>query len=64
MEQIGRVKFVQITPETLVRGEGYDPTRLLEVERLLVGSRGSFGILADGRRVMDHHHPDHPFGDW
>ena len=60
MEQIGWVKFVQITPEALVRGEGYDPTRLLEVERLLVGSRGSFGLLADGRRVMDHHHPDHP----
>lgn len=64
MQEIGRVKFVQITPRSLMSGEKpnrvYSPDPLLRVEQLLVGTRGSFGVLADGQQVMDHHHPDHP----
>lgn len=64
MQELGRVKFVQITPRSLMSGEKnnrvYSPEPLLRVEQLLVGTRGSFGLLAHGQRVMDHHHPDHP----
>jgi hypothetical protein len=38
----------------------YDPAPLLEVEALEIGPRGAVGLTADGERLVDVHHADHP----
>ena len=58
-----RIVRLQIQQEPLKRGEKpyrwYDPTPIRQVERLLVDERGATG-LADGDKILDVHHVDHP----
>jgi hypothetical protein len=58
-----RIVRLQIQQEPLKRGEKpyrwYDPTPIRQVERLLVDERGATG-LADGEKIFDVHHVDHP----
>jgi hypothetical protein len=64
MHLIGRVKQVQVQRSSLKIGERpqqyYDPSPLLVVSRLLLTKRGAIGITADGERIIDVHHADHP----
>ena len=64
MHFIGRVKQVQVQRSSLKVGERpqqcYDPSPLLVVSRLLLTKRGPIGITADGERIIDVHHADHP----
>jgi len=61
--ELGTVKLVQIQPSGLIvqteAGEVYDPSRRVEVDRLLVTSLGIEAVI-DGERVLDIHHIDHP----
>jgi hypothetical protein len=64
MHCIGTIKQVQIQRSSLKRGERsqqyYDPSPLLVVSRLLLTKRGAIGITAEGERITDVHHADHP----
>jgi hypothetical protein len=64
MHLIGHVKQVQVQRSSLKVGERpqqcYDPSPLLVVSRLLLTKRGAIGITADGERIIDVHHADHP----
>ncbi len=63
MRELGTVMLVQIQPSGLIvqteAGEVYDPSRRVEVDRLLVTSLGIEAVI-DGKRVLDIHHIDHP----
>jgi len=63
MRELGTVMLVQIQPSGLIvqteAGEVYDPSRRVEVDRLLVTSLGIEAVI-DGERVLDIHHIDHP----
>jgi len=54
---------LQIQQEPLKRGEKpyrwYDATSIRQVEPLLVDERGATGV-ADGDKILDVHHVDHP----
>ena len=58
-----RIVRLQIQQEPLKRGDKpvrwYDPTPIRQVERLLVYERGATGV-ADGDKILDVHHVDHP----
>src|SRR5947209_3817614 len=64
MREIGRIKQVQVQPSSLKIGQGstahYDPTPLQVVSGLLVSKDGAIGIAANGDRILDVHHADHP----
>lgn len=58
-----RIVRLQIQQEPLKRGEKpyrwYDPEPIRQVDRLLVDERGTTGV-ADGDKILDVHHVDHP----
>jgi hypothetical protein len=64
MHEIGRIKLVQVQRSPLKAGERpyryYDPSPLLAVEGLLLSPGGAIGLTADGERVVDIHHAEHP----
>lgn len=64
MRDIGRIKQVQIQRSSLKLGERpyrvYDPAPLMVVDSLLFNARGVIGLNADGARIIDVHHRDHP----
>jgi hypothetical protein len=63
MHGIGYIQRIQVQQTPLKRGKRpsryYDPSPLLEVERLLLSANGIIGITGDGREVIDVHHVDH-----
>jgi len=63
LRELGKVKLVQIQPSGLVvqteLGDVYDPTRRVEVDRLLITQLGIEAVI-NGERVLDIHHIDHP----
>ncbi|HSG45404.1 MAG TPA: hypothetical protein VLA72_19840 [Anaerolineales bacterium] len=63
MRELGMVKLVQIQPSGLIvktdGGEIYDPSRRVEVDRLLITQLG-IETLINGDRVLDIHHINHP----
>lgn len=64
MRELGQVKFVQIqrSPMKIFRDGArlYDPAPLLRVDALLLTPDGAFGLMADGARIIDVHHREHP----
>jgi hypothetical protein len=64
VREIGRIKLVQVQRSSLKAGERpyryYDPMPLLAVEGLLLSPGGAIGVTADGERVVDIHHAEHP----
>jgi hypothetical protein len=64
LRDLGKVKMVQLQPSGLIiqsgNGELYDPARRLEVDHLLITSRGVETTTVAGRRLLDIHHMDHP----
>ena len=64
MHEIGRIKLLQVQQSGLkVKQQPYgyyDPTPLLTVKSLLLYPDGVIGVTADGRRVIDVHHVQHP----
>jgi len=61
---LGTVKLVQLQPDGLIverpSGYFYDVSRRVEVDQLLINSRGIEAIALSGERVLDIHHLDHP----
>jgi hypothetical protein len=64
MHEIGNITRIQVQQSPLKGRKPptkyYDPSPLLEVERLLLSANGIIGITYDGREVIDVHHVDHP----
>jgi hypothetical protein len=64
MQEIGRIKLVQIQRSSLKQGQRphryYDPAPLLNVERLLLTPDGVVGLAAGGEQLIDVHHAAHP----
>ena len=64
MRELGMVKLVQLQPSGLIietpSGYFYDASRRVEVDRLLITSRGIEATTPDGEHVLDIHHLDHP----
>jgi hypothetical protein len=64
MEVLGTVARLQVQRGRLKPGprgaRRYDPAPLLQVEALEIGPRGVVGVAADGERLVDVHHADHP----
>ena len=62
--ELGRVRLVQLQPSGLIietpSGHFYDASRRVEVDRILINSRGIEAITPEGERVLDIHHLDHP----
>ncbi|MCP3977491.1 MAG: hypothetical protein GY720_23645 [bacterium] len=65
--QLGEVAVVQVQPEGLIidrpdtpTGSFYDSSRRVEVDRLVITSKGIEATLADGTHVLDVHHLSHP----
>jgi hypothetical protein len=66
--ELGVVTLVQLQPRGLIietpgktpNGHFYDPTRRVEVDRLVITRRGIEADLPGGERVLDIHHLDHP----
>ncbi len=58
-KSLGRIVRLQIHPESLKRGDVYDPTPLLEVERGSIDASGMLGWDGTGWAV-DIHHGAHP----
>lgn len=61
---LGIVKLVQLQPSGLIietpSGYFYDASRRVEVDRLLITSKGIEAATPDGEQVLDIHHLDHP----
>lgn len=61
---LGLVKLVQLQPSGLIietpSGYFYDASRRVEVNRLLITSKGIEATKPDGEHVLDIHHLDHP----
>ncbi len=61
---LGTVKLVQLQPNGLIiEKDGdyfYDESRRVEVDQLLVNSKGIEANTPDGLHVLDIHHLDHP----
>ena len=61
---LGTVKLVQLQPKGLIiekdGGYIYDESRRVEVDQLLVNSKGIEANTPDGNHVLDIHHLDHP----
>lgn len=64
IRKLGKVKLVQLQPSGLIietpTGYFYDASRRVEVDRILITSRGIEANNPDGERVLDIHHLDHP----
>ena len=62
--QLGKVILVQVQPSGLIietpAGYFYDVSRRVEVDRLLINSRGIEATTPAGEHVLDIHHLDHP----
>jgi len=62
--KLGQVITTQVQPSGLIyevpAGEIYDPSRRVEVPRLSISSQGVEGETAQGERLLDIHHADHP----
>lgn len=61
---LGTVKLVQLQPNGLIverpSGYFYDESRRVEVDQLMINSRGIEAVAPSGERVLDIHHLDHP----
>lgn len=64
---LGKVKLVQLQPTGLIiksdktdSGYFYDASRRVEVDEIIVNTKGIEAILPDGKQVLDIHHLDHP----
>jgi MOSC domain-containing protein YiiM len=64
LRELGRVKLTQVQPSGLIiytsSSSTYDPSRRVEVSRLLITPQGIEATTADGERVLDIHHTAHP----
>jgi len=64
LRELGRVKLTQVQPTGLIietpSGYFYDVSRRVEVDRLLISSRGIEAATPEGEHVLDIHHMDHP----
>lgn len=64
MELLGAIKRVQIQRDNLKLGtipnRVYHTDPLLVVDALKITPRGTFGMMADGAKIIDVHHIDHP----
>ena len=62
--ELGIVKLVQLQPLGLIiettSGNFYDASRRVEVDHLLITSKGIEATTPDGEHVLDIHHIDHP----
>lgn len=62
--ELGIVKLVQVQPSGLIietpSGYFYDASRRVEVDQLLITSKGIEATTPDGEHVLDIHHLDHP----
>jgi len=62
--EIGAVKLVQLQPSGLIietpSGYFYDASRRVEVDQLLITSKGIEATTPGGEHVLDIHHMDHP----
>ncbi len=62
--EIGAVKLVQLQPTGLIietpSGYFYDASRRVEVDQLLITSKGIEATTPRGEHVLDIHHLDHP----
>ena len=62
--EIGAVKLVQLQPSGLIietpSGYFYDASRRVEVDQLLITSKGIEATTPGGEHVLDIHHLDHP----
>ncbi len=64
IRELGKVKLIQLQPNGLIieteSGYFYDASRRVEVDQLIINSKGIETINSDGERVLDIHHLDHP----
>lgn len=64
IQELGRVKLVQVQPSGLIietpRGDFYDVSRRVEVEKLIITPLGIEATTAEGAHVLDIHHISHP----
>ncbi len=64
IQELGRVALVQLQPSGLIiekdGGYSYDVTRRVEVDELIINSKGIEAVTSDGGIVLDIHHLDHP----
>lgn len=62
MKKIGEIKRLQVQPVLVKSGDPaqYDPAGLVAVAHLVIDEIGVMGRTADGRQLLDVHHPDHP----
>ena len=64
IQELGRVALVQLQPNGLIiekdGGYYYDVTRRVEVDELIINSKGIEAVTGDGEIVLDIHHLDHP----
>ena len=64
MRALGNVKLVQLQPSGLIietpSGYFYDASRRVEVDRLLITTKGIEATTPEGEHVLDIHHLDHP----
>jgi hypothetical protein len=62
--ELGKVKLVQVQPSGLIietpSGSYYDESRRVDVDRLLITSKGIEATTPEGEHVLDIHHIDHP----
>jgi len=61
---LGKVTLTQLQPDGLIidrpSGEFYDHTRLMAADHLIITPLGIETITANGERVLDIHHIEHP----
>jgi hypothetical protein len=64
VRELGKVKLVQVQPSGLIietpKGDFYDVSRRLEVDKLVIAKLGVEAVTTDGERVLDIHHVNHP----
>jgi len=64
MRPLGTVSLVQLQPSGLIietpAGYFYDVSRRVEVDQLLITTKGIEATTPDGNHVLDIHHLDHP----
>jgi len=67
LRKLGHVKLVQLQPQGLIiesddtpSGYLYDPSRLLEVNQLIINPLGIEATTNAGEHVLDIHHINHP----
>jgi hypothetical protein len=64
IQALGVVRLVQVQPSGLIvetpKGDFYDASRRMEVEKLIITSLGIEATTAEGGHVLDIHHINHP----